>query len=110
MSIPQLTLLHTSGSGAMSFDAKVPKGGAYLNSVLVHSSGSVSTSEDLTIKIDSKHGSAYDTVLLTQDLQNLTDYVFYPTHPILLEEDSVVNLAYDNTDGLTFGCQVIFET
>lgn len=86
--------------------------GAYitLKALLLHVVGTISTSENFTVTLDSHLGSDYDTVLVSQDLAGVNDYVLtgddldVPMHP-----DDKLKFAYTNTDKKTVSVQVILE-
>jgi len=97
----------TTGAGAITA-SQAAADGDKLASVNIHFSAAPTTSEDLTITIDANDGSAYDTVLAKIDPAefSLTDYVFVPEGDILLESGDAIDIAYTNTDAVTYGVQI----
>ena len=95
-----------SSSSAVALNCTINPGGAMLHSVYVHVDASVTSSEDLTISVDSVDGADYDTVFATQDLQNLTDYVYIPSAPLPFKKGDIIKVAYPNSDTNTVGVQV----
>jgi len=95
-----------ASDAAIDLDCTVGPGGAMLHGVYVHVDATVTASEDLVISIDSVDGTDYDTVLATQDLQGLTDYVYLPSAPLPFLQGDIINVAYTNTDTNRVGVQV----
>lgn len=91
---------------AIDMDCKVNPGGCMLHSVTVHVSATVIASEDLVISIDSIDGAAYDTVLATQDLTGLDDFVYFPSAPLPFKKGDIIKVEYPNTNTNTVGVQV----
>lgn len=63
---------------------------------------------NLTITLDSALGAAYDSVLLTQDMTAVTDYVWRPSPgPHFMKDDKIV-IAWANAGTKTYGLEVIW--
>jgi len=73
--------------------------------VYVHASADLGVN-DLTISIDSQLGAAYDTVLLVQAMNGLTNFFWLPEAPVVLSgsDDFIVSVA--NGAGRTIGLSV----
>lgn len=80
--------------------------------VCVHFSAAPTTSEDLTVTLDSNAGAAYDTVLGSVDpsSSSLTDWVFVPADGSgkFVDGDEIV-VAFTNTDTETYGLSIYYE-
>ena len=95
-----------------AMDATTDEIGEYrtIKALLLHVVGTISTSENFELSIDSHLGSDYDTVLVSQDLAGINNYVLtgddldVPVHP----EDKL-KLTYTNTDHKTVSVQVFLE-
>ena len=64
---------------------------------------------NLTITIDSAAGAAYDTVLLTQAMNAVTDLAWQPTRPFILSPGDEIDIAYANGGAATYGVEVIYS-
>ena len=94
-----------TGSGAMSETITIDKATKIL-SIHLHLSSVGATAENLSIYIDSDSGTAYDNVLITQDMNTLTD--FFSNTEIHLFPGSDLDFTYTNTDASTWGLEVVF--
>ena len=106
-----MTTLRVSdtGSGAVSLSYTVPTGATFdLNSVTVKFSAAPTTSEYLTITLDSALGAAYDVVLYKVDpaATSAASVVWMPSAPLYLRPADIVTLAYTNTDARTWGATI----
>lgn len=80
-----------------------------LHEVRLHLS-SASTQETLTIYIDSGTGTAYDTVLYSVDMSTgYSDVVWRPDQPLYIEADDAVDVTWTNTDGRTYGLEIVYQ-
>jgi hypothetical protein len=65
---------------------------------------------NLTITNDSGiAATVYDTVLATQDMTAVTDYVFKPEIPHAFFEGDVLKIAWPNAQNKTYGLEVIYS-
>ena len=77
--------------------------------------GSAATQEDFEVSIDSHDGSAYDVNLLSVDMSEdadgvagvVTDVVWRPDNPVLINRDDKVNITWTNTDAATWGLKAL---
>lgn len=72
------------------------------------------TSELLSITLNKIAGAAYDTVLDTIDPSvgpgpGLNNISFFPSGEVICLANDQIDVAYTNTDGATFGAQIIIE-
>lgn len=69
------------------------------------------TSENYTITLNANAGAAYDVLLYSLDLSavSVTDLVWFPDAPLLLEAGDAIDVAYANTDTKTYGVQITME-
>jgi len=95
-------------TGADVIAASVPGhlGGSYLNAVLVHLSAGGGAS-NLTVKLNSIQGSAYDTIFETKAMNGITDYAYIPSNPVALEPGDSIDIDYANGGKATYGVTVI---
>ena len=76
----------------------------------LHLNAAPTTSQDFVVSIDAGDGSAYDIVLVKEDLSanSVADFVW--TGPDEeFEADDVILVTWTNTDGRTYGLRVIYE-
>jgi len=64
---------------------------------------------DLTVTLDAAAGTAYDTVLMTQDMTLITDLVWQPDMPVYFDAGDKLVVAWDNANLRTFGLEVKFN-
>ena len=101
--------INATGAGAIAATMTVPVGTTYrLVSVSLHNSAAPTTSENLTITLDANAGAAYDTLLYTIDLAAaaVTDLMWSPDEEKFLEGGDAIDVAYANTDVVTYGVQI----
>ena len=92
----------TSGAIALVVD---PAAAFKLVSLSLHFNTAPTTSENLTVTLDSGQGAAYDTVLYKRDpsVGSLTDlYVEFGDNFVFASDDHL-DVAYANTDARTYG-------
>lgn len=75
--------------------------------VRLHLSAAGGASENFTMTLDSGQAAAYDTVLLSQDMNTATDVVDNTEH--FFEADDEVDFAYANTNTRTYGLEVFWR-
>jgi hypothetical protein len=104
--------INSLGGGHLAASMTVPAGATYkLISVTLHMSAAPTTSENFTITLDANAGAGYDTLLYSIDLSaaSVTDLVWFPDEPMLLEGGDAIDVAYENTDVGTYGMQITAE-
>jgi len=98
---------YSTGVGAIAASAPAAPGGSRLNAVLLHLSAGGAVG-NLTVKINSVKGVAYDTIFETKAMSAVADYYFIPTNPVILENGDSIDIAYPaNAGGTTYGLQII---
>ena len=98
-----------TGAAAIATSLTVPAGQSYqLVSVSLKYSAAPTTSENLTVTLNTNAGAAYDTVLYTVDpsVGAITSLLWQPDEPLYLEGGDAVDVAYTNTDTRTYGVQI----
>lgn len=63
---------------------------------------------NLTATINKGAGAAYDTVLVTQDMTLVTDFVYVPDKPILMQSGDTLDIAWTNGSSRTYGLEVTY--
>lgn len=97
-------------TGAAAVSMTVAPGVAFqIEEIRVHLSAAGGAVENLTITLDSGVGAAYDTVLLTQAMNAVTDLVWQPPRPYIFSRGDEIDIAYANTNTRTYGIEVIFS-
>jgi len=94
-----------TGAGAMSETITVTRPTKIL-SIMLHLSSVGATSENFQVAVDSDSGTAYDTVLVAQDMNTVTDY--FTNTEIYLAEGDDLDFTYTNTDASTWGLTVVY--
>lgn len=98
---------YNTGSGVLS--VTLNPGYAFdLEGVRLHLSAAAATSENFTIDIDANEGSAYDTNIFTQDMATVQDVLWQPDRPIKFVNGDQLVFSYTNTDGRTWGLEIIY--
>lgn len=104
--------VNATGGNALAASFSVPVGHTYkLISVTLHMSAAPTTSENFTITLDANAGAPYDTLLYSLDLSvsSVTNLLWQPDTPLLLEGGDAIDVAYLNTDVGTYGVQITAE-
>lgn len=96
------------GTGAIS-TSYAPSAAFWLESVTTHFSSAPTTSQDLTVTLNANDAVEYDTVLSSEDpsATSATDIFYGPESPILCESGDAIDVAYTNTDGVTYGLRIV---
>jgi hypothetical protein len=99
----------TTGSAAVSLSCN-PQDQARIVSVSIRFASAPTTSEYLTITLNSNQGSDYDAVLFRVDpsVTSATSIVWNPCFASLISGDSI-DIFYANTDKVKFGIVVYYE-
>ena len=100
------TKFYSTGVGAIAASAPASPGGSRLNAVLLHLSAGGAVG-NLTVKINSVKGAAYDTVFETKAMSAIADYAYIPNNPVVLEPGDSIDVAYANGGSATYGLQII---
>ena len=96
-----------TGAVALS-DTINPDKAFQLEEVRIHLSAAGGAG-NLTVKLDANAGAAYDAVLLTQDMTLVTDLLWQPEKPIPCDKGDKIVIAWDNTNGRTYGLETKFR-
>ena len=64
---------------------------------------------DLTATVDHSVGSAYDLVVLTQDMTSTTDYIWHLERPLEFDADTELDIAWANAGAKTYGLEIIWK-
>ena len=79
---------------------------ARLSAILVLLDAAPTTSESLTVTLDSADGAAYDTVIYSKDLVGITSLAVTDINLPLAAGDEL-DVAYTNTDTNTVGVRLV---
>lgn len=101
------TIRATAASGAISVTVS-PEGDWQIEEVRVHlnAAGGAGT---LTVTQDANAGAEYDTVLDTQDMTAVANFLFQPTRPHLFSAGDKVVIAWANANNKTYGVEVKYS-
>lgn len=109
--VQQVRQYYVTGSGAVSSTLSIPHQGTQvfeLVSIEIHLSAA-GTAGDFTMTLDSGQGSEYDTLLVSQDMTTVTDYVRqFGSEYIFRNVDSIV-LAWANGSAVTYGITIKYK-
>ena len=90
-------------TGAGNIAVTVSPAGAYaLESISIHLSDA-GAANNLTVTLDAAAGSAYDAVLLTQDMTSVTNLLWQPERPIECADGDMILIAWTNGSTRTYG-------
>lgn len=95
-----------TASAGESIDIDYTAGGyMWLEQISINFSAAPTTSENITLVIDSASGAAYDRPLLTLDpsVDSLTTWEQQPEPPPIIMPGDVIKVDYANTDDLGVG-------
>ncbi len=101
-----------TGNGPIAETFAVPVGDTYrVLSASIHLNAAPTTSENLTIDLDSVAGSNYDARLYSLDLGGgaVTDLVWQPDAPLYLVGGDGLDVTWANTNGRTWGLLLTVE-
>ncbi len=100
----------TTGAAAIDYDLTIARqtaspqeGNAWeLAQLTAHFSADPGVG-NLVVTLEPRDGAAYDTVLLTQAMSGVTNFVWTPAEPYILLPGDKLNLAMANAAGRTYG-------
>ena len=105
-----MAIMTQQATGSSSVAMTVtPTGASQLESIRIHLS-SAGGAGSFTVTVDAAAGSAYDTVILTQDMTSVTNYIWQPSQPISLKSDDKIVIAWANANGRTYGIDVYYRS
>jgi len=93
-----------TGSGAIAYTL-LAESNIRIIGVMLHLSDA-GGNEDFVMSIDSAAGEAYDTVLLSQDMHNLTD--LNSTDGFIVPQGDTLSITFANTGAATYGLTVLY--
>ena len=105
----KLSVITGTGTAAIAVSGTAQaRGPRRLLSVRTHFGGTPTTSENFTITLNSNAGTAYDTILVKNDLAagSVTDLVYVPDEKIDLSAGDAIDVAYPNTDTKQYGVEL----
>lgn len=110
MSIVGIVKKNFTGSAAIAASVAVPSPGGHYEvaSVTLHYSADPGV-EDLTITLNANAGVAYDTLLKTQPMSGVTDFVWAPDFELILEPGDSLDIAQANATAKTYGLQTTLK-
>jgi len=102
-------MFHKRVTGTGNIAVTVDPGKAFaLLEVRLHL-GAAGGANSFTVSVDSAEGSAYDTLLKTQDMSSATDVAFIPTRPHVFTNGDKIACAWTNASSILWGLEVIWE-
>lgn len=97
-----------TGSGALSVNISY-LGAFQLEELRIHCDSAPVASENLTITVDAAAGSQYDCLIKSIPMAGVTNYVWIPDPPALFVRGDVVNIAWTNTNTVTWGLTYVYR-
>jgi len=97
-----------SEGGSISWTTGPLTGPQTLSALLAHVDTAPTTSETLTVTLDSGDGSEYDAILYSKDMASVTSISITNINMPLRAGDALT-VAYDNTDSRHVGVTLITE-
>jgi len=80
-----------------------------LEEIRVHLSA-VGAAGDLTGTLDHGAGTAYDLVILTQDMTAVTDFIWHCERPMEFGADVELDIAWANASTRTYGLEIVWKS
>ena len=108
MALGKAIPFRATGSAAIA-SSLIPTTPIVLDSVRLHLSAVGGLVEDFTVTINSVTGAVYDTVLFSQDMVAVQDLFWQPDRPIAIVNSDVIDFAFKNALGRTYGMEVIYR-
>lgn len=72
----------------------------------LHLSAAEAAGETLTLTTDSKRGSAWDTLIYSKVMTDVTDIIYFPAEPIPFIGGDIIKFAWANTGAKTWGVEI----
>ena len=108
--IRRVERVKASGTSALALTSPAGNGqNCIVREIRVTWDAAATTSEDLTITLDSASGAAYDCVLYSVDPSVTSATAIVYAEPIHCLAGDGVDVAYTNTDGNTVSCEILAE-
>ena len=110
---PSGAMLSAVGSGTSAIAVSSPSNSRHaIHAITANWSAAPSTSESITITLNSVEGAAYDTILRSENpsLTSSTDYIWEWDNPLRVQPGSTIDVAYTDTDSRTVSVEIIYET
>lgn len=79
-----------------------------LSAILVHVSAAPTTSENLTVTLNSAEGAEHDAIIYTKDMSGVTDIAYTGINMPLVPGDKLA-VTYTNSDDRTVGVRLLLE-
>lgn len=86
----------------------IPRIAWQLESICIHLSAA-GAAGDLTATIDHNAGSAFDVVILTQDMTSVVDLVWQPDRPMEFSKKDQLDIAWANGSTRTYGLEIAWK-
>lgn len=97
-------ILRETGTGAVAVTIEAMSNIRVIG-IMLHL-GTAGGAENLIVSIDSGAGAAYDTVLVSQSMDGLTDINI--TDGLIIPKGDTLNIAFANTAAATYGLTVLY--
>lgn len=98
---------YETGSGAIAITLD-PGRAFQLEEIRFHY-GAAAADESFTVTLDSVEGEEWDTVVKSQSVNGLTDYVYEPTRPKVFINGDKLKVAQANANLVQWGVEIIWQ-
>ena len=98
-----------TGSAAMASSLTPPRESLDLVCIKLALSAAGGAAENFTVTFNSSTDAAYDTVIFSPDMNTIKDVVWCPDPPVPVVNADVIDFAYANSNGRTYGLEVIYR-
>ena len=100
--------MRATGAAAIA-ETLTPTTPIVLECVKLHLAAAGGAAEDFTVTIDSATNAVYDVVLFSQDMTTVSDICWVPDRPIPIVNCDELDFAYANSNGRTYGLEVLYR-
>lgn len=96
------------GNGVLNYSLNINRQ-IQIEEIRLHLVEVGATSENFVVSIDSGSGDEYNCSLHSQDMNTKYSDLHQPTRPYLVDADDSVVFSYANTDGSSWGLEVVYR-
>lgn len=94
-----------AATGAID-ETLTPVSAFQIEEIRLHLDAAGGATEDFTAVLDSDAGTRYDVLILSQDMELVSDIIYQPPRPLIFSAGDVIDFGYTNTNGRDWGLEV----
>lgn len=83
--------------------------GWQLDEMRLHLNAAGGAAEDLTLIVVSAADAVYNSLLLTEAMAAAANVRYHPDQPVLMDNGDGIRVQYANTNGRTYGLELIYS-